>query len=74
MTAGTNSFVYIGAVGNESQIAVANSFIWIFLLLVQTMLVVDNLTISFNYGIFFVITALGGHFINKKVKSIQDKS
>lgn len=35
------------------------------------MLVVDHLNIGFNYGIFFVITALACHFINQKLKATE---
>jgi len=38
------------------------------------MLVVDNLNIGFNYGIFFVVTALACHFINQKLKATEGLS
>lgn len=71
LSAGTNTFAYIGGVGNESQVSLAHLTIWSFLLIVQTLLMTDGLPIFGNFSFFFISTLLATFFIYFKVKATE---
>ena len=74
MTAGSYTFGYIAAVGNEAQVSAANCVIWIMLLLVQTLLLTDTLSISVNFSLFLVSTTFGIFYILTRVKPTEGLS
>ena len=74
MTAGTYTFGYIAAVSNEAQVAAANCVIWTMLLLVQTLLLIDTLSISVNFTFFCVSTTCGIFYTFWRVKPTEGLS
>ena len=74
LTAGTYTLAYIGNVGNEKQISVANGVFWVLLLTTQTMLLTGQKQIFEEFCVFAAITICGLFFVICMVKNTGDLS
>lgn len=74
LTAGTYTLAYIGNVGNEKQISVANGVFWVLLLTTQSMLLTAEKQIFEEFCVFAGITVCGLVFVICMVKNTDDLS